>query len=71
MSNAIRFLETLGRTPLSRAEYAASVALLDIDDAQRGALLRRDPAALSDLLGGRRKLMFAILAPEEAPPREA
>ena len=72
MSNAIRFLELLGRrTPLSPADYAASVAQLEVDDAQRRALLHRDPAALSALLGGRQKLMFAILAPEEAQVRDA
>jgi len=67
MSDAIRFLEALGRRPLPAADYAARVAALDVDEAQRHALLRRDPAALNALLGGRRTLMFAILAPEEAP----
>ena len=71
MSNAIRFLEHLGSRPLSAAEYAAGVAALEVDEAQRRALLDRNAVALNDLLGGRRKLMFAILAPEDAPGQDA
>ena len=39
MSNVVQFMESLGRDPegLSIAEYAASVAALDIDDEQRQA----------------------------------
>jgi hypothetical protein len=65
MTSAIGFLEQAGRNGLSPAQYAAGVALLDIDARQRQALLNRDAATLNELLGGRRRLLFAILAPDE------
>lgn len=67
MSNVIQFLEAMGRNPgvhgLSAADYAASVALLEIDEAQQQALLDRDHAALNDLLEGRPKMMCYINTP--------
>ena len=67
MSNVIQFLEAMGRNPgvhgLSAADYAASVALLEIDGAQREALLTRNPAALNDLLEGRSKMFLLINTP--------
>ena len=65
MTSAIGFLEQVGRSGLSPAQYAAGVSLLDIDAGQRQALLDRDAATLNELLGGRRRLLFAILAPDE------
>ena len=78
MSNVIQFLEAMGRNPVihgaSAADYAATVALLEIDGAQQQALLDRDPAALNDLLDGRRRMMFYINTPSpddhEAIPDE-
>lgn len=70
MLNTIRFLESMGANGVSPADYAATVAALDVDQAEKVALLQRDDAALSDLLGGRQKMFFAVLAPEEAPFRE-
>ncbi len=70
MLNTIRFLETMGANVVSPAEYAATVAALDVDQSEKVALLQRDHAALNDLLGGRHKMFFAVLAPEEAPFRE-
>lgn len=72
MSNVIQFLESLGRNPangLSPADYAAAVAVLEIDDAQRQALLDRDHAALNGLLGGRAK-MYCLVAPAENEPQD-
>ena len=73
MSNVIRFLETLGNNPaqsrLSAAEYAAAVAVLDVDDAERQALLNRDQVALNDLLGGREK-MLCLVWPSDEPGKE-
>lgn len=72
MSNVIQFLESLGRNPandLSPADYAAAVAVLDIDDTQRQALLDRDHAALNDLLGGRAKV-YCLVAPAENEPQD-
>jgi hypothetical protein len=72
MSNVIQFLESLGRNPanaLPPADYAAAVAALDIDDAQRQALLDRDHAALNGLLGGRAKV-YCLVAPAENEPQQ-
>lgn len=69
MSNVIQFLETLGsnsaQARFSTTQYAAAVASLDLGDAQRRALLARDYAELSSLLGGRGKMMCVINAPDE------
>lgn len=65
MSNVIRFLETIGRTPMSPLEYAASVSSLNVDSAQQQALLSCDHVTLSALLGGRPKVFFGIMADEE------
>ena len=65
MSNVIQFLETIGRSPVSAREYAASVNALDVDAAQQQALMRRDQATLNALLGGRPKVFFGVLAEED------
>lgn len=75
MSNAIRFLESMGANPamarLSAAEYRATVELLDVDDAERDALLSRDAIALNGLLGGRSKMYCSQYpARENQPHRE-
>ena len=44
--------------------FAATVARLDIDAAQRRALLDRDHAALNDLLGGRATMFFGLVPAE-------
>lgn len=67
MSNAIQFLEAMGSKPvLSAVEYTATIAALDVDGAQRQALLDRDQAALNDLLGGRAMMRCYIATPDEA-----
>ena len=65
MSNIIRFLEAMGRKPISPADYAATVAALEIGAPQRKALLDRDQGALNELLDGRRQLRCAIFAADE------
>lgn len=65
MSNIIRFLETMGSKPISPADYAATVAALEVGAPQRKALLDRDQDALSELLDGRRQLKCAIFAADE------
>lgn len=65
MSNAIRFLETVGGKHLTPAEYAASVASLSVGQEQKQALMDRDPYALANLLDGRKQLRCAIFASEE------
>ena len=71
MSNIIRFLETMGSKPISAADYAATVAALEVGAPQRKALLDRDQDALNELLGGRKKLLFAILAADEEQAPDA
>ncbi|HVR81745.1 MAG TPA: hypothetical protein VHF02_06660 [Luteimonas sp.] len=71
MSNVIRFLEAMGSQQLSAAEYAVTVAALEIDAPQRQALLERDQSALNDLLGGRASVFFAICAAEEDEEEQA
>jgi hypothetical protein len=73
MSGAIQFLATIGsQSPLSAADFAATVSLLDIGDEQKSALLDGDEARLNHLLDGRTKLFFAVCAPgeREEPSRE-
>jgi hypothetical protein len=65
MSNIIRFLETMGSKPIPPADYAATVAALEVAASQRKALLDRDQDALSELLDGRRHLKCAIFAADE------
>lgn len=65
MSNIIRFLETMGRKPVSPADFPASVAALEVGAPQRKALLDRDQDALNELLDGRRQLRCAIFAADE------
>jgi hypothetical protein len=72
MTQLIRFLELLGSDPsataLSRDDYAAAVAALDVDDAQRRALLARDAAAL-ERAGGASGTFMLVLLPAE-PERD-
>jgi hypothetical protein len=65
MSNAIQFLATLGINPLTATEYAATVSMLNVNEAQRTALLDRDEVALNTLLDGRTRLYCAVCAPDE------
>ncbi|GAB3383613.1 hypothetical protein [Lysobacter fragariae] len=68
MSNVVQFLETLGRNPA--LNYSAAVAALDVEDAERRALLARDQAALNDLLGGRKKVLCALFPAEGDEPKQ-
>ena len=70
MSNVIRFLETLGgqsQVAAGSIDLPSMIASLDIDANQRQALLDRNHAALSDLLGGRRILRCSVFSPDEEP----
>jgi hypothetical protein len=71
MSNVIQFLEALGREPIADAEaYARAVRALDIDEAVRDALLRKDRAALDRLLGARHNVMIALVPAEDDEPAD-
>lgn len=71
MSNAIRFLETLGQNPaLSRLpadQLQVLIDGLDVDADQRNALRHADVDALNELVGGRAKMMCLIIAPNDEP----
>ncbi len=76
MSNAIRFLETLGQNPalsrLSPDQLQAMIESLKLDPAQREAILQGDLSALSRLVGGRAEMIGLIWEPgPEIPPGEA
>lgn len=76
MSNAIRFLETLGQDPaLSRLppdQLQAMIESLELEPAQREAMLRGDSSALSRLMGGRANMVGLIWEPgPEVPPGDA
>ena len=74
MSNVIQFLESMGRDAslrrMSADEFSMAVAELNVDQAQRDALLHRDHAALNVLLGGRATQMMMALFPVEEPQRQ-
>jgi hypothetical protein len=55
----------MGSKPISTADYAATVAALDVGAPQRRALIDRDQDALNELLDGRRQLRCAIFAADE------
>ena len=73
MSTVLKFLEVMGQTSstasMSDSEYASAVARLDVDAAQRKALLARDHTALNDLLGGRATMFFGLVPAENDEPQ--
>ena len=73
VSNAIQFLESLGASASipGGADYATAVAALDVEPAQREALLGRDVSSLARLLDGRPAMFCMILAPDEGKEDEA
>lgn len=69
MSQIIQFLDAAGSNgQLSAADYAASVAMLQIDTNQKQALLDRDPVALAALLDGRMRMFCFINSPDSDEP---
>lgn len=76
MSNAIRFLETLGQNPalsrMSPEQLQAMIDSLELEPAQREALLSGDASLLSQLVGGREKMVGLVWEPgPEIPPGDA
>lgn len=72
VTDVVGFLESLGSRSqdVSSDAYAAEVAALQIDEAQREALTLRDVALLSEAMGGRAAMMCMIWAPDQEPARE-
>lgn len=65
MSNVIRFLEALGQNPaVSAAAYSAAVSVLDLDAAQKQALLVRDTNKLNNMLQGRAVMRCMVATPD-------
>jgi hypothetical protein len=66
MSNVVQFLETLARNPkpLSAEDLATAVTNSSLDSAVQQALLAGDTFALSEVLGGRTR-MICMVAPAE------
>ena len=73
VSNAIRFLETMGAAASlqTTAGYVAAVVALDVEADQRAALLDRDVASLARLLEARPAMFCMILAPDEGKEDES
>lgn len=74
MSNAVAFLEAMASRPLhawNADDYDAAVAALDIEGAQRQALLDRDTDGLAALLRARSTMFCMVMTPDggetEAP----
>lgn len=75
MSNAIRFLETLGQNPalsrLSPDQLTAMMDSLELEPAQREAMLQGDLSALGQLVGARAEMIGLIWEPgTDAPPSD-
>lgn len=74
MTQAIQFLDTIGRSPAilgHAAAYREAVDALDAGPEVRDALLRRDAAGLAGLLDARPRMLCVICTPdsEEVPQR--
>lgn len=69
MSNVIQFLESMGKdaalSNMSPEEFTTAVKTLCVDDVAQQALLNRDHNALNDFLGGRMKMMMALVPAED------
>ncbi len=68
MSNAIQYLENLGRNPGAQRKVAAVPP--EIESAQQQALMSGDVEGLRDLLGGRERMVCAVATPDEAEFQE-
>lgn len=68
MSNVIQFLESMGKDAnlgdMTPEDYTAAVKALGVDDNAKHALLNRDHEALNQFLGGRMKMMMALVPAE-------
>ncbi|MDQ3510991.1 MAG: hypothetical protein M3414_04765 [Pseudomonadota bacterium] len=69
MSQVIEFLDAAGsNAQLSAVDYAASVAMLQVDADEKRALLDRDHLALAALLDGRTETCCHISLPDGDEP---
>src|SRR3546814_4789591 len=74
MTNAIQFLEALGRSPVLAGDpFLAcpdAVEALEVSEAERMALRDRDHAALHKLLDGRVRVMCLLNTPDDGRETE-
>ncbi len=72
MTTTLDFLEAMGRAPAlpPRADFAAAIERLEIDDGQRRALLSRDAVALNRLLQGRPTMICMVMTPDADDPEQ-
>ena len=71
MSQAIQFLEMVGRSPVhlfGSGDYDSAIDALVDDDAQRVALRARDGGSLGELLGGRVRMVCQVCTPDGGEP---
>ncbi|HST44385.1 MAG TPA: hypothetical protein VLK29_04075 [Luteimonas sp.] len=72
MSDALRFLEHLGRNPASAQpwgpELRAAVAAIDASEDQRAAISAGDAEALASSFGSSRTLFGMLTTPEQESP---
>jgi hypothetical protein len=72
MSNVVQFLEALSRDPNNQTveAFAKAVAAANFDPTTRDTLLKRDPAALNSLLGGRATVLAFVFPAENEPDEQ-
>lgn len=70
MSNAVQFLESLGRSPCPLSDEELVIAVANLDESERNVLVRRDVAGLSRLLGGRASMVCSVMPAEDEEPLE-
>jgi hypothetical protein len=73
MSNVIAFLESIGRDPALKPgeeAFTAAVQASGLDDQAQAALLARDGGTLSELLGGRTKMLCSLFPADEDDKRD-
>lgn len=75
MSNVVQVLERLGASAVMDQDAISRLiesfaAEQEVDVDQRRLLLSRDSLSLTDVLGGRARMVCAIYAPDEQPLRE-
>jgi hypothetical protein len=74
VSAVIRFIESIGQNSSARhmtaADYDAAIKTLGIGEEEAVALRGMDSTAISDVLGGRSKMICMIWAPNQQPGKE-
>ncbi len=64
MSNLIRFLEQAGQGRYGKGQMQSAINSLEIESAQRVALIEGNAAALNASLGGRSVMRCVVASPD-------